>query len=91
MKFTSGSNNLAPTKAKMTRRLPTFVSNNWLLLGLTILCAGLYLANIGGWLMHDDEGTDFYEIWRLAEGEQPGIDFLAEQQPLYLLSGSFLL
>ncbi|MCB9008385.1 MAG: glycosyltransferase family 39 protein, partial [Ardenticatenaceae bacterium] len=89
--FTSGSNNLAPTKAKMTRRLPTFVSNNWLLLGLAILCAGLYLANIGGWLMHDDEGTDFYEIWRLAEGEQPGIDFLAEQQPLYLLSGSFLL
>lgn len=37
--------------------------------------------------MHDDEGTDFYEVWQLQQGKQPGIDFIAEQQPLYLLVG----
>ena len=50
-----------------------------------------YLFNIDGWLMHDDEGTDFYEVWQLQEGEKPGVDYLAEQQPLYLLSGRLLL
>jgi len=58
---------------------------------LSLLLAGfavLYLFNISGWLMHDDEGTDFYEVWQLQQGKQPGIDFVAEQQPLYLLAGS---
>ncbi len=68
-----------------------FLANWWLGIGLIILTSGLYLANIDGWLMHDDEGTDFYEVWRLQEGQQPGVDYLAEQQPLYLLSGRFLL
>lgn len=67
------------------------LKNWWLLLCLMLLSIVLYLANIDGWLMHDDEGTDFYEIWQLQEGQQPGIDYLAEQQPLYLLSGRYLL
>ena len=50
----------------------------------------LYLVNITGWLMHDDEGTDFYEVWQLQQGKQPGVDFIAEQQPLFLLAGSTL-
>jgi len=50
--------------------------------------AVLYVFNISGWLMHDDEGTDFYEAWQLQQGKRPGVDFLAEQQPLYLLVGS---
>lgn len=59
--------------------------------GLVPLCLVLYLFNLGGWLMHDDEGTDFYEVWQLSEGQQPGTDFLAEQQPLYLLSGRLIM
>lgn len=51
---------------------------------------GLYTTNIAGWLIHDDEGTDLYEVWRLQLGEQPGVDFLAEQQPLFLLAGSLI-
>ncbi len=48
---------------------------------------GLYLFNISGWLIHDDEGTDLYEAWQLQLGNQPGVDFIAEQQPLFLLIG----
>ena len=60
----------------------------WGLLLLVIALSGLYLANMDGWLMDDDEGAAFYEAWRLEEGERPGVDFLAEQQPLFLLAGS---
>jgi hypothetical protein len=52
--------------------------------------AVLYLYNLDGSLMHDDEGTDLYEVWRLQLGECPGVDFMAIQQPLYLLAGSAL-
>jgi len=59
-----------------------------LVLPLVILGFGaLYLFNIDGWLIHDDEGTDFYEVWQLQGGKQPGVDFIAEQQPLFLLAG----
>lgn len=37
--------------------------------------------------MDDDEGTDFYEVWQLQLGKQPGIDYVAEQQPLFLHLG----
>jgi hypothetical protein len=50
--------------------------------------AVLYLYNLDGSLMHDDEGTDLYEVWRVQQGETPGVDFMAEQQPVYLLSGA---
>jgi 4-amino-4-deoxy-L-arabinose transferase-like glycosyltransferase len=59
-----------------------------ILLLLLVGFAILYIANISGWLMHDDEGTDFYEVWQLQQGKRPGVDFLAEQQPLFLLTGS---
>jgi 4-amino-4-deoxy-L-arabinose transferase-like glycosyltransferase len=62
-----------------------------LLLILFALFAVLYLANIDGWLMHDDEGTDFYEVWQLQAGQRPGEDYIAEQQPLYLIIGSTLI
>lgn len=62
-----------------------------LLLLLIAVFAGLYFYNIDGWLMDDDEGTDFYEIWQLQKGRQPGTDFVAEQQPLFLLAGRTVL
>jgi hypothetical protein len=55
-----------------------------------MIVVGAYLVNIDSWLMHDDEGTDFYEAWRLAHGDRPGTDFMAEQQPLYLMAGGAL-
>lgn len=58
---------------------------------LILMIASLYLINISDWLMHDDEGTDFYEVWRLQLGEKPGIDYAAEQQPLFLIVGSTLI
>jgi 4-amino-4-deoxy-L-arabinose transferase-like glycosyltransferase len=54
---------------------------------LLIAVVALYVNNIDGWLLDDDEGTDFYEVWQLDKGRQPGTDFVAEQQPLYLLAG----
>ncbi|MAT97280.1 MAG: hypothetical protein CL608_09075 [Anaerolineaceae bacterium] len=59
----------------------------WLFFVLTTIFIGLYLFNISGWLIHDDEGTDLYEAWQLQIGNQPGVDFIAEQQPLFLLLG----
>lgn len=53
-----------------------------------LIVGGLYAVNISGWLMHDDEGTDFYEVWRFAEGDRPGVDYIAEQQPLFLMAGA---
>ena len=40
--------------------------------------------------MDDDEGTDFYEVWQLQQGKQPGIDYIAEQQPLFLQLGKVI-
>lgn len=62
--------------------------NSWLLL-LAVAMLGLYLFNISGWLIHDDEGTDLYEAWQLQIGHQPGVEFVAEQQPLFLQIGKF--
>ena len=55
---------------------------------LFLFFAAIFFFNIDGWLMHDDEGTDFYEVWQLQQGQQPGVDYIAEQQPLFLISGS---
>lgn len=56
-----------------------------------VIFVGFYLFNISGWLIHDDEGTDLYEAWQLEIGQQPGVDFIAEQQPLFLMVGKSLL
>jgi len=69
-----------PESARDARRI--------LVLFLAIAFSALYFVNVDGWLMNDDEGAAFYEAWRLHEGERPGVDFLAEQQPLFLVAGS---
>ncbi|WP_420631474.1 ArnT family glycosyltransferase [Candidatus Leptofilum sp.] len=63
----------------------------WFFVIIAAAFVGLYLFNISGWLIHDDEGTDLYEVWQLSIGKQPGIDFVAEQQPLFLTIGQSLL
>lgn len=64
---------------------------NYAILILFLIFTLIYVSNITGWVMHDDEGTDFYEVWRFQQGEVPGEDFIAEQQPLYLYAGRALL
>ena len=57
-------------------------------LPIVLLACGLvYFYNLGGWLVADDEGTDLYEIWRLSEGDVPGVDLVTEQPPVFLLAG----
>ena len=67
------------------------LKQQWFLPLLLLLLCGLYVFNISGWLIHDDEGTDLYEAWQLQIGNQPGVDFIAEQQPLFLLLGKIVL
>jgi 4-amino-4-deoxy-L-arabinose transferase-like glycosyltransferase len=62
--------------------------NKLALSSFVLLFLILFLTNLSGWLVDDDEGTDFYEVWLLQEGYKPGIHYIAEQQPLYLLTGS---
>jgi len=55
---------------------------------LVMLALGLlYVYNLGGWLIADDEGTDLYEIWRISEGDVPGVDLITEQLLVFLLGG----
>ncbi len=61
------------------------------LLLLFTFFAFAYTYNLGGWLISDDEGTDLYEAWQFQQGKIPGIDFAAEQQPLYLFAGKAML
>lgn len=63
------------------------IPRNWFLGVLALVVCGFYLFNISGWLIHDDEGTDLYEAWQLQLGNVPGVDFVAEQQPLFLYVG----
>ena len=64
----------------------------WLISLFALFVFGsLYTYNLTGWLMDDDEGTDFYEAWQLSEQKIPGEGFLAEQQPLFILSGKALI
>ncbi len=57
---------------------------------IMLLAASLYLYNLDGWLVADDEGTDLYEIWRISEGDVPGVDLITEQPPVFLLGGVML-
>jgi len=68
-----------------------WVRKNRLLLGVFLVFSAAYFYNLDAWLMHDDEGTDFYEVWQLQQGQRPGVDFAAEQQPLYLILGKAII
>ncbi|WP_420642990.1 ArnT family glycosyltransferase [Candidatus Leptofilum sp.] len=72
-------------------KLYSSLKTHWFFICVLSIFIGFYLVNISGWLIHDDEGTDLYEAWQLSEGKQPGIDFIAEQQPLFLTIGQSLL
>jgi len=47
----------------------------------------LYLYNIEGWLINDDEGSFLYQTWRISEGEQPYQDLFTSRWPLFLYTG----
>ncbi len=64
---------------------------NWSHFIIFALFLFFYVYNIDGWLMHDDEGTDFYESWQLQQGKKPGVDFIAAQQPLFLNLGKLII
>ena len=57
---------------------------------IIILGLSFYLKDIDGWLMHDDEGSYLYAVWRISEGEVPYRDFLSPQLPLFLYLGATL-
>jgi 4-amino-4-deoxy-L-arabinose transferase-like glycosyltransferase len=59
----------------------------WMAVIVWCVSMALYLYNIDGWLATDDEGTDLYEIWRIGEGDVPGVDVFTEQPPVFLLGG----
>ena len=67
----------------------TFINRrfDFLLVLSALIFSFLCFYNLSGWLMDDDEGTDFYEVWQLQLGNQPGVDYIAEQQPLFLQLG----
>lgn len=48
----------------------------------------VYCGNLGSWLINDDEGSFLYQVWRMAEGEQPYSDFLSSRDPLFLYTGA---
>jgi hypothetical protein len=48
----------------------------------------VYLINLGGWHMYDDEGGYLYAAWRISQGEMPYRDFLTPQMPLFLYTGA---
>jgi hypothetical protein len=65
----------------------------WIFLATAVVIlslGGLYFYNLEGWLVEDDEGTDLYEIWRISEGDVPGVDLITEQPPVFLLGGVML-
>jgi 4-amino-4-deoxy-L-arabinose transferase-like glycosyltransferase len=57
------------------------------LLVIALLLA-IYLYNLTGWRIHDDEGEYLYQVWRMTLGEQPYRDFLTPQLPVYLYLGA---
>lgn len=47
----------------------------------------LYVRNLTGWLINDDEGSYFYEFWRINNGDVPYKDFFVPEAPLSLFTG----
>jgi 4-amino-4-deoxy-L-arabinose transferase-like glycosyltransferase len=50
----------------------------------------LYLYNLNGWPLEDDENKYIYAAWRVAENEVPGRDFLIAQPPPFLYAGAII-
>ncbi|MCW5850644.1 MAG: glycosyltransferase family 39 protein [Anaerolineae bacterium] len=59
-------------------------------LGVLLVAAAGYLFNLGGWLITDDEGSYFYQSWRISLGEVPYRDFLTPQLPLFMGVGGLV-
>jgi len=57
-----------------------------------LLCcfAVLYLVNLDGYQINDDEGGYLYASWRITKGELPYRDFMTPQMPLFLHTGAAL-
>ena len=71
----------------MARKIPSFL----LPAGLIAMALIMGFANLGGWLMNDDEGAYLYGAWRVSLGEVPYRDFFVSQTPLgfYIAAGLF--
>jgi hypothetical protein len=50
----------------------------------------LYIYNLTGWLINDDEGECLYDTWRMFKGDRLYLDFHTNQGPLFLFTGSIL-
>jgi len=48
----------------------------------------LYLYNLDGWLINDDEGSFLYQAWRISEGEKPYQELFSSHWPLFLHTGA---
>ncbi|HID86831.1 MAG TPA: phospholipid carrier-dependent glycosyltransferase, partial [Anaerolineae bacterium] len=48
----------------------------------------VYLHNLGGWLINDDEGAFLYQVWRISEGARPYEDLFTSRWPLFLYTGA---
>ncbi len=59
-------------------------------LGILLVALAGYLFNLGGWLITDDEGSYFYQSWRVSLGETPYRDFLTPQLPLFMGVGGLV-
>jgi 4-amino-4-deoxy-L-arabinose transferase-like glycosyltransferase len=49
----------------------------------------LYLYNLGGWLINDDEGSFLYQVWRISQGQRPYQDLFSSRWPLFLYTGGW--
>ena len=66
-------------------------SRSWdvlLPVSLVVVAFGmLYLYNLGGWLVNDDEGSFLYQVWRISAGFHPYQDLFSSRWPLFLYTG----
>jgi 4-amino-4-deoxy-L-arabinose transferase-like glycosyltransferase len=61
----------------------------FLSVSLVMLAFGLlYMYNLGGWLINDDEGSFLYQVWRISKGEHPYQDLFTSRWPLFLYTGA---
>ena len=76
----------AAPRPSLLDRLAALLTQRTDLAALAVLLVALagYLYNLGGWLITDDEGSYFYQTWRVSLGEIPYRDFLTPQLPLFM-------
>ncbi|KAA3658503.1 MAG: phospholipid carrier-dependent glycosyltransferase [Chloroflexi bacterium] len=63
----------------------------WVTAAIVVVLLGLYLYNLTGWRIHDDEGEYLYQMWRMTLGEMPYRDFLTPQLPVFLYTGTLFM